>query len=1140
MAVLRSLCCTLLLWMFASLAWADYPGRIDLREWSPGSQAMRELGGSWLLTWRDGVRPPQRTELPFIWRDGTPQWFGEVGFGQIELSTELLLPVSDEPLELYFDDLKSAARIWFNGELVASRGMPGDAEHEQPHIEPFLVPLPADETSVLIRIQLSNHFHREGGVDMPIMIGTRQHMEQRVVIARGTHLFALGGCILMALNLLLIGRWKDPQMLSGPFSLMLLLAAISAASTSGVLSSLLQLPVGLIYHIKYICPVLYPMIYAVLLRRLFPYETSALVTRILIVLGAGFSLLVLVTPPALFTQARDATAVVMVLASMFFLYNILQAVAQRREGARSILLGMLLVTFTVCNDALLYTRGLVTFSLFPLGVLALLLSHSVVLGQRMLTALRHNVELSDRLQRMNASLEQRVVDRTAVLQQNRDLLDNTLVHIQAAVLSLDGNGQITSLNQRLLELFGLAQRPRSFNELQQSLTLSRLGFSMAESRALVPAPWHAVERRESLRLENGQIIEVRRRGLADLGWVATYEDVTTRHLAETDTQGGEVGHWRLEMDQRGLSGSEACWRMLGHLQRPSVDAFPVAGLFHEEDRPLLHAALRQGRRAGEMQVTVRMRREDGGWLWVSLRARRICDHTGKTQFWVGVMENVDREIWTLHALEDAHDKAVRDAQQTTELLATLSHELRTPLVAVLGHLTLLMDEVDALPLQQRLRTVIDACGGLSGLMDGLLLAGRAGEASREQVSFDLHALLCESVELMRPQARYKGLSVDLYYPEHDAGWVHGSPASMRQILYNLIGNAIKFTERGGIGIHLRYGPEGLSLSVSDTGPGILSERQKEIFSAFSRQEQHRDLPGIGLGLFIVQRIVEQMQGSIDVQSQIGFGTVFRVTLPWRLTQAVVATHPSGMSLEGVYVLLVEDVAVNREVLRELLVRWGCTVDTAVDGYSAVAQCRQHDYDIVLMDIRLPDIDGLQASRLIRELDTQGDPLLVALTANAADLDIKECLSAGLDGVLAKPLQQEQLLAVLAGADTFSALGGQPDGELSGLRIEQLRQWLGESLFEQHLPQLLAALGEIRSQLAALREEDVLPLERLDATAHRLRGSAANFGLVQLERQARQVASKEDVSALLDMLDRHLATLHGWLKGGSAIVRAEIG
>ncbi len=425
--------------------------------------------------------------------------------------------------------------------------------------------------------------------------------------------------------------------------------------------------------------------------------------------------------------------------------------------------------------------------------------------------------------------------------------------------------------------------------------------------------------------------------------------------------------------------------------------------------------------------------------------------------------------------------------------------------------------------------MLTAAASLTDILDGLAALARAeGAKLPPDVVFDIHALLEQSIALLQPQATAKQLRIELAIDPALPRHVLGSPMVLRQVLNNLLSNAVKFSEGGLVRVALgTQGERGLVLSVRDSGPGIAADRQDNIFDAFVRLEEHRELPGSGLGLYIVRRLVGLSGGQVEMQSTPGAGVCVRVELPWSALQVSAPVAESG-SLDGLLILLVDDIEVNLDVTRELLMRWGAKVGTASSGAAALARCRQEDYDLVLMDMRMPDMDGIAASRAIRQLNPHGGPLIVALTANAAQLDRDACRAAGIDGALFKPLQLPSLLRIWRGEDGLADIqAAEPDAaeSVSSLRLAQLQDWLGTEACERLLPMLIASLGEVREQLQALRTETADG--ELGALLHRLRGSAMNFGLRSLATDAARVNTLDELPALLAVLDEHLALLRDW-------------
>lgn len=1125
--------CVLLLGLLGAVASAfATSAENDLRGWSVAS-GPRVLDGQWQLAWKQPQRASSQVRLPYFWVDGTQLPWGEVGFGQVELRSRLLLPVdNDTPLSLRIDDVKSAARVWVDDRLVVERGLIGDAEHEQPRLVSMLVPLPEGRISVDVRIELSNHFHRLGGIEMPVVIGERAQLEAQRASDRALSLLTLGGTLFMALFMVALGRSNVRDVGGLEFSALMLLAAMRIASTGELLDTLVEWPALWVYRVEYIAGILFPAVYLMFLARLFPREVNRGVLVAAQVFGVLGSAITLLGPASLFSFLLLPTSLVILAASLYFLWVVVVALRRGREGAWLILLGVVPVCVAVLNDLVIYNISVLSLNLIPLGILVAFLCHGLALGRRVLAALSHNIQLSEHLRGLNASLEARVEQRTDGLRKSRDLLDSTLDHVQTPLLSVDAQGRISALNQQFLSLFGVELQAQTAAQLRGALAEGRMLLEPDECRAMVPPAQHRWRGPVILRLRNRRIIELAGRSLREGGWVCTYADVTAQFLAEQRIQGGGVCHWSLEMSTRHLQVSERCWQMLGYPATPPLSVQAQTWL-HRQDRLMLRRAMRKALgNDGDLHVDVRLLRQNGSWLWASVRGRCILGRGGRPVSWVGAVEDIDRDWRSREALESARDQAQREARHTAELFSILSHELRTPLVAIQGYLTLLEADASDARMRERLATVSTAATGLTDVLDGLAALARAeGARLPAYAPFDLRGLLHECIALVLPQAHAKGLQIELQLPVAGPCPVVGSVMALRQVVGNLLSNAIKFCDRGVISIEVVVQAGSIQLSVRDSGPGIEPEQQRNIFDAFVRLDRDRDVPGTGLGLYVVRRLVDLSEGQVSLSSESGQGVCVTVRLPWVATERVAVDVRGGVErLDGLYILLVDDIEVNLDVTRELLTRWGARVGTASSGGSAVARCQHEEYDLVLMDMRMPDMDGLTASRAIRQTAPNGGPLIVALTANAAQLDHQACQEAGLDGVLAKPLQLADLSRILRGENGFASASREGFG-LSTLRLAQLRDWLGADVCERLLPVLRASLGEVRGKLQALMaaqgEGDI------DSLLHRLRGSAMNFGLQGLAERAAQVRGLADLPDLLETLDEHLQLLQAWIEESAA-------
>ena len=390
------------------------------------------------------------------------------------------------------------------------------------------------------------------------------------------------------------------------------------------------------------------------------------------------------------------------------------------------------------------------------------------------------------------------------------------------------------------------------------------------------------------------------------------------------------------------------------------------------------------------------------------------------------------------SLVTARTDAEAANQAKSVFLATISHEIRTPLNGVLGMAQVMA--MDDLSHHQRERIEVVRKSGetlLSLLNDVLDLSKiEAGKLTFEALDFDLGELLVGALGNYESLASEKGLTLTLDMDGAE-GVYRGDPTRLRQILYNLISNGLKFTQAGSITVKASLDAEGLKLSVIDTGMGIPADKVDKLFAKFSQVDESttRRFGGTGLGLSICRQLAQLMGGSIEVQTSEGVGSSFHLLLPFQRVGPSVAADDEAVfengevTTEGLRVLAAEDNATNRLVLKTLLEFGGVDLVLVEDGAEAVEAWRNGEWDLILMDVQMPVMDGPTATRRIRTLEVElhrPRTPIIALTANSMSHQVSQYLDAGMDAHLAKPIVAEDLFRVVADA---AILSGQVHGAL---------------------------------------------------------------------------------------------------------------
>jgi signal transduction histidine kinase/DNA-binding response OmpR family regulator len=495
----------------------------------------------------------------------------------------------------------------------------------------------------------------------------------------------------------------------------------------------------------------------------------------------------------------------------------------------------------------------------------------------------------------------------------------------------------------------------------------------------------------------------------------------------------KIGSWELDIESQEFYWSE---QMYSIFEKKITDAAPTltnySSLIQPEDHAICHAALTDALAGKPINIDISIV-VPSGTKAINVQGYSANNlHTGSSPKIFGTVQDITERKRTELELLKARKIAENSLNVKELFLANMSHEIRTPMNAVIGFTQLLYET----PLTAEQKGFVDAIrfsgDNLLVIINDILDLSKiqSGKMQFESIRFNLNELLKSVITTLTSKAELKGLDLILDTPDSTPLQVAGDPVRVNQILINLINNAIKFTEKGHVRIHIRAKETSLNrifveFNVEDTGIGIPENKQVHIFESFVQgtNATSRKYGGTGLGLTIVKNLIELLQGTISLTSTPGVGSTFTVVLPFETAEPELTAYQpvdeiqisSLYELKNASILVVEDNHVNQLLVKRVLEKTGSHVDIASNGLECIERIKLESYDVILMDLQMPEMDGYTATKYIRT--NLPSPLceipIIAMTAHALTSEVDKCLAIGMNDYISKPFKQEVLFSKLA-------------------------------------------------------------------------------------------------------------------------------